>query len=358
MKKITVIVLIALSINGCNEAQEQASFRITGTILETHQSNEVLLLTQTNEVQDTAKISSDKFEFTGSISEPTNAAIMVDGIFFPFPITNDEIEIEIYSINNNEYEVQFQSSQVNINLQEYYRQESKEYLDYYKLLEERKVKSKNDAVKYQLMISQDSLAINFIEHLINKYKDKSDISGLSIILSDLKGLIGTRNQPDAISDLFELLPVNEQNGFYGNKIKTYLDQSARITPGQEVNFDFADIMQNTYALSDFKGKLVLLEFWATWCGPCISKMPLLKQVSEKNSKIQLISISIDEDLQKWNMKVKELGLNWINLHYKQNTIDLKQHFYISGVPYNILISQEGKILRKNIPVNELMELLN
>jgi hypothetical protein len=87
-------------------------------------------------------------------------------------------------------------------------------------------------------------------------------------------------------------------------------------------------------------------------------MPLLKQVSEKNNKIQLISISIDEDLQKWNTKVKELGLNWINIHHKQNTIDLKQHFYISGVPYNILISQEGKILRKNIPVNELMELLN
>lgn len=359
MRKIIVLIIITLTIISCSQVKEKISFKITGTIVQNSTiTKEIILITQTNEIQDTAKISSNNFEFNGKVSEPTNAAIIVDGKRIKFPLVNDEIEIKILNTENTEFEINYKNSQVNNNLQSYYNKESKEYFDKYKLLEGQKVKSTNDDIKYKKIISQDSLAINFIQQLVRKYESHSDKSGLSIIINDLTGLIGTRNHPTEIGEFYKLLPVNEQNGFYGNNIKTYLEQSSKISLGQKINFDFIDINQKAYTINEFKGKFILLEFWATWCGPCISQIPFLKQASKKKDKIQLISISIDEDLNKWKDKIKDLEMDWINIHYKQEKNDLKEDFFITGVPYNILISQDGEILRKNITMTELLELLN
>lgn len=358
MRKIFALFFISFTILSFNQVNEKIPFEILGTLPpNSTKTDEVVLVTNTNKIQDTTRIVSNKFKFNGIVSEPTSAAIIIDGKMIKFPLVNDKIEIKISNIDNKEFVINYKNSQVNNNLQAYYNQESKEYFNKFKLLNEQEVNSKNDEIKYKIMISEDSLAISFIQQLVNKYKFKSDKSGLSIIINDLRGLIGTRNHPTEIGEFFKLLPVNEQNGFYGNEIKTYLEQSRKIALRQTVNFDFVDIKQNAYTLSDFKGKLILLEFWASWCGPCISQIPFLKKVSENKDKIQIISISIDEDLNKWANKVKALEVEWINIHYKQAKVDLKKDFFITGVPYNILISQDGEIQRKNITMTDLLELL-
>ena len=358
MRKVAVLILVSLTIFSCKEINEKTSFKIYGSIDHNPEEyDKVILVTQSGEIQDTAIISSNTFEFKGVISEPMNAAIIFNKKMIQFPLVNDEIELTIVNAENAEFEINYKDSQVNNNLQTYFTKESKNYIEKYKLFEERKVNSKDDKVKYEIMLAEDSLSSDFISYLKNKYETIEDKSGLSIILNDLKGLIGTRNHPKEIEGLFKLLSVNEQNGFYGAKIKTYLKQSNKIALGQKINFDFTDLNQKSYRLDEFKGKLVLLEFWATWCGPCISQIPFLKKISEKNDKIQLISISIDQDLKKLENKIQELGMDWINIHYKQESIDLKKDFFITGVPYNILISQDGKILRKNIAMNDLLELL-
>lgn len=358
MKKITILVLVTLAIISCKNVEENPSFKITGTIdQDSIKTEELILVTQTNEVQDTSIILKNGFEFNGIISEPTNAAIIVNGKIIKFPLVNDEIKLEILNTENIEFKIKYKNSQVNNNLNTYYTKESKDYIDKYKLFEEQEVNSNDDKIKDKMMIAEDSLSTDFIRQLKNKYKTQPDKSGLSIILHDLTGLIGTRNHPTEIEEFFKLLPVSEQNGFYGGNIKTYLEQSSKNALGQPINFDFVDINQNAYALSDFKGKLILLEFWASWCGPCISQIPLLKEVSEKKDKIQIISISIDDDLIKWGNKIKDLEMDWINIHYKQEKVDLKKDFFITGVPYNILVSQDGEILRKNITITDLLELL-
>lgn len=359
MRKIIVLILITLTIISCTQVKEKTSFRITGTIDQNYtKTNEIILVTQTKEVQDTVVTTSGNFEFNGKVSEPTNAAIIIGKKMIKFPLVNDEIGLRIINVENNEFEIKYQNSKVNKNLQSYYNKDSKEYIEKYKLFEEQEVKSKNDSIKHKIMISKDSLAIDFLRQLIHKYKDSPDKSGFSIIVYDLKGLIGTKNNPTEIGNFFKLLPVNEKNGFYGSKIKTYLEQSSNIALGQKINFDFIDINGKPYSLNEFRGKLILLEFWATWCGPCISQIPFLKQVSAKSDRIQVISISIDKDLDKWKTKVNDLNMNWINIHFNQENINLKKYFFISSVPYNILVSTNGEILRKNITMNELLKLLN
>lgn len=358
MKKITNLIIVVLAIISCNRVEEKTSFKITGIIDQgSFKAENIVLVTQTNEAQDTSKILSKEFEFNGAISEPTNAALIINGKMIKFPLINDEIELEILNVENIEFEIEYKNSQINHNLQTYYNKESKDYIDKYKHFEEQKVKSKDDN-KYEIMIAEDSLSTEFIQQLKTKYKSLPDKSGLSIILNDLIGLIGTRNHPEEIEELFKLLPKHEQNGFYGQKIKKYFEQSNKIALGQEIDFDFVDHNKKNYSINEFKGKLVLLEFWASWCGPCISQIPSLKELSKKSDKIQLISISIDDDLNKWNTKIQNLEMNWINIHYKQANIDLKKDFFVSGVPYNILVSQDGKILRKNITMADLKEIVN
>ncbi|MBD3195856.1 MAG: redoxin domain-containing protein [Candidatus Lokiarchaeota archaeon] len=359
MKKITLLVIITISVLSCTKKIEKDSFEIIGEIIQDSISaKQAVLVTESQEIVDTFQINSNKILISGKISEPTRAAIIIGEEIIKFPLVNDKIEFKIISYVDNKYDFKYKRSLINENLKTYFDQEAEEYIKKYKLLDEQKIKSKNDSVKYDIMISLDSLALTFVKEIFTEYENSHDKSGLTIIINDLKGLIGTRNQHKEIRELYNLLSSSEKEGFYGNKIKTYLEQSDKIALGQKIDFNFVDINQEPHKISDFKDKLILLEFWASWCGPCISQIPSLKEISEKRDKIQIISVSIDEDIEKWKNKITELEMDWINIHFKQDKQDLKQDFYITGVPYNILISNEGEILRKNITMGQLKALLN
>jgi thiol-disulfide isomerase/thioredoxin len=358
MKKTALLSMTILLMFGCrNTVEKQSGFKITGDIIQDSLKIEkVILLTQTNEISDSINITSNRFTFKGIISEPTNAGILINNKLIQFPLVNDEIKITIKDVNKKDFIIQYLNSKVNENIQTYFKKESANYIEYFKGLSAKMVKSKTDEAKLLVQSQEDSLALSFLSTLIDKYKSTDTPDGLSIIISDLTGLIGTRNHPEKIEELFIILPDTLKNGYYGKKVKKYLDQSSQILLGQKIEFKFTDIKGRQHSLKDFQGKLVLLEFWASWCGPCISQIPMLRQASGKSDKIQIVSISIDEDLKAWEKKVQDLKLDWINLHYLQE-INLKEKFFVNGVPYNILVSQNGEILRKNISMSDLLGLL-
>jgi len=67
-------------------------------------------------------------------------------------------------------------------------------------------------------------------------------------------------------------------------------------------------------------------------------------------------LSRRDDIDQWKNKVPELEMSWNNIHYKQNE-NLKEMFFVTGIPYNILLSQEGNVMRKNIQISELNKLV-
>lgn len=355
MKKLFLLTITLLTLLGCQSNNDKKSeFRINLTIQDTTNIDKVVLLTQTNDIPDTLDLKSNRLTFIGSVSEPVNAAFVINKTMIQFPLVNDKIEMVITDIKKKKFTIQYLNSKINENLESYFKAD---YLDNYKVLNAIRATSKNDQEIQLIIDREDSLAVSFLDSLILKYKSVDPFDGLSIIVSDLCGLIGTKNHPEKIAELFNLLPDTLKNGFYGKKIKKYLDGSSKIAIGQQVNFSFLDIYGNKLSISDFKNKFVLIEFWATWCGPCIALIPEIKKISAHSNKIQIISVSIDEDILKWKTKVKELRLDWVNAHYLQQDINLKEKFFITGVPNNILLSQEGTILHKNINVYEIMTLL-
>tara|TARA_B100000787_G_scaffold12053_1_gene8876 strand:+ start:1290 stop:1805 length:516 start_codon:yes stop_codon:yes gene_type:complete len=107
---------------------------------------------------------------------------------------------------------------------------------------------------------------------------------------------------------------------------------------------FKDANQKDVDLLDYKGKLVILNFWATWCAPCKEEMPSLDNLQEtlgpNNLKIFPINIS-QEDLAKTEYFFKELNIKNLDIYY-DSPITLAKKFSLRGVPTTIIFDIEGK----------------
>ena len=107
---------------------------------------------------------------------------------------------------------------------------------------------------------------------------------------------------------------------------------------------FKDINQKSVNLYDFKGKLILLNFWATWCAPCKEEMPSLDdlQSNSKFSNLKIFPINIgQEEITKSESFFKKLNIKNLDI-YIDAPITLAKKFSLRGVPTTILFNKEGK----------------
>lgn len=104
-----------------------------------------------------------------------------------------------------------------------------------------------------------------------------------------------------------------------------------------------DIHGNIVKIKDFKGKYVLLDFWATWCPPCMKQIPFLKQLRKEypSEKLVMISISADVDSSSFNRVIKKEEMNWTHIFDREI---LPKVFGIKAYPTLVLINTEGLIL--------------
>lgn len=120
-----------------------------------------------------------------------------------------------------------------------------------------------------------------------------------------------------------------------------------------VNFTYTDIKGNKVSLGDFRGKVVYLDFWATWCAPCRAELPYLKKVEEHyegNDNVVFIGISTDKpaDKEKWAKMVREEKLPGVQL-FAGGPDRAPEEYKISGIPRFILIDRQGKVVAADAP---------
>lgn len=144
-------------------------------------------------------------------------------------------------------------------------------------------------------------------------------------------------------NLNKILSVKDKL-YKGKKIKDFVLQQSN---GEEIK------------ISDFRGKTTLIDFWASWCGPCRITHPKLKEIYNKHSdNLNIISLSFDEDKEDWLSAVKKDKLNWINvIDTKGWESEIANYYGVTSLPFNILIDEEGKIITTNIKPYELEEIL-
>jgi thiol-disulfide isomerase/thioredoxin len=121
------------------------------------------------------------------------------------------------------------------------------------------------------------------------------------------------------------------------------------------NFNRKDIEGNDINLNDFRGKVVLLEIWATWCGPCRKKMPEMIELYNdyKDKDFEFIGISTDYSVAPLKAYVAQEGIEWSQILDEDLKISYTLYDY-PGTPHTIIINKEGLIVYKGYPTDEYL----
>ena len=161
--------------------------------------------------------------------------------------------------------------------------------------------------------------------------------------------------------LYSKLSKKIKETSYGRSISKYLEVNQDIRVGSKyVDFSLNDVDGKTVKLSDFQGKIVLLDFWNTNCGPCIQEFPFLKNAYQefKNKGFEIVGVSDDKSEEKWSKMIQQKELSWVNLRNK-NKLESTPHliYGINGIPDNFLINQQGVIVARRLKGEKLIEKL-
>ncbi|MEI6614844.1 MAG: TlpA disulfide reductase family protein, partial [Chrysiogenales bacterium] len=130
---------------------------------------------------------------------------------------------------------------------------------------------------------------------------------------------------------------------------------ARESAEKLPDFKADDISGRTLKLSDFKGKIVLLDFWATWCPPCRVEIPNLLEIYRqfKNKNFVLLSVSLDRDIPLARQFVKEKEMNWLHIIDRESASSIAALYEIEFIPATFIIDGKGKIVARNLRGAEL-----
>ena len=148
------------------------------------------------------------------------------------------------------------------------------------------------------------------------------------LFNEVNTFIGTMQQPELVTE-----------------IKAKVEQATKLMKGRPaIDFEMTDVDGNVHKLSEFKGKILFLDFWATWCGPCVYESPFFEKLAKEyeGKDIQFIPISTDKNKKDW--------LDFLSAHKKElpqyNSVDEKiySEWAIHSIPRFILIDKNFNII--------------
>ena len=157
--------------------------------------------------------------------------------------------------------------------------------------------------------------------------------------------------------------VTSDRNFHARHLASIgIDKSLAI--GKQVpDFTLPDMSGGEHSLREILGakEVVFIDFWASWCGPCIESIPALKEVyaNHKQHGLEVVSISIDENAESWVERSEELELPWINLgELKDFEGEVATSYGVTFIPKGYLVDENGTIIQKNLTPEQLGKYLD
>ncbi|AOM79343.1 hypothetical protein BFS30_20525 [Pedobacter steynii] len=181
-----------------------------------------------------------------------------------------------------------------------------------------------------------------IAKLIKKYPD-------SYVGFDKLSYHSVRMKPKNVQQVFGSLSKRIKNTVDGIEFRKTLDIALRFDIGKpSVDFSLPDTSGKAISLASFKGTYVLLDFWASWCGPCRATHPELKKTYSKfkDKNFRILAVSLDRQKSPWLKAIEEDQLTWALVLDASG--DVARNYGIKQIPQSLLLDPDGKIVGRNL----------
>lgn len=169
-------------------------------------------------------------------------------------------------------------------------------------------------------------------------------------------LVNPEKDPRTAEDLYSILDPEQQRTIKALRYSDRFYNALTVDIGDlAADFTLADPKGKKHSLSNFRGKYVLIDFWASWCGPCRAENPNLLEVYNKykGKKFDIIGVSLDGGMedshQRWTRAIQEDKLSWLQVSDLGGWgSPVATEYAVNAIPMNYLIDPEGKIIAKNL----------
>ena len=363
MKKIALIAFAALSVMSC----KKDGYEIAGLAKGVENGKKVYLETQ-NETGpvtlDTAVVESEKFKFDGKLKEGIELAFVrietLNGSV-PMVLENGAISVEFNkdTIQNSKI-----GGTKNNDIFQSYNNESQ--VIYKKMM---KFQEANQQKMMAAQQAQDTATVSVLMKDFNKFQDDMNVQSKAFITKNPDAFISAlllenflmRNYltPEEVKGFYEKLDKSIVDTKSGKNIKKMLDAMTSVNIGSVApDFSAPSPDGKMISLKESMGKVTLIDFWASWCGPCRQENPnvvaMYNELHEKGLNIIGVSLDKEGDSQKWKDAIAKDGLTWNHIsnlkHWKE---PIAEQYNVKSIPATFLLDASGKIVAKDLRGEEL-----
>ncbi len=170
------------------------------------------------------------------------------------------------------------------------------------------------------------------------------------------------NQSFSYEQYEEIINVANENFKSKDKVKSIIeaiDRYHKVKVGEKyIDFTMKDPKDQDISLSQFVGKadVILIDFWAAWCGPCVRELPNLvaAYAKYKDKGFEIVGVSLDNDKEKWLNMIKEANMTWPQMSELNGwETEVVETYAFRYIPYTVLIDKEGTIIARELRGEEL-----